>query len=656
MERAGYESLYGIEKEENIQKIIRDEIKSIQTDRKKQLPDYMTRDRKKATEEYYREIGDYLSSRHQKGSLRAISDLSSGSDAFFRNKQIQVEELVATFARDTDLTTLQFYTSNRNYHADRFDKLKIFQFYEENVHRLRRQIESQMREDLTAIRQHVEETMKNIAAVSSTIFGEYLNIYQRKVNAELLKVLNDERHNVYDPETKSLIEKVVRKESNDYLRYKTFFPDFIKTVEFLNTNLELKKKFIQQNFKFNTFDHVTVSSYLEMLNKNLDNLADFSAEAMKSYKLNQINKASESKYLGSLRIKDPADLSHMGASVMSLPGDGDFMSDRGDTKRTFNGSLIELPPDEVPLFEMGETTKLAEPYWKLNQIIVTKTIETSHSSTDTINDFFLIDKDRYAVSCSNDRSIRITNLISGDNRLAIPFTHKDSSRCLLFHTKGVIVSGGKDGEIKLFDPTIGQSKGILVGHKDTVWKMVEMPGEALVSCSEDHSLKFWNLDLMNCYKTIISPQNKPIRSLVRWTESRLFFAGTRAWLYNVNRDDIEKTFSGHSGQIMSMAVDQKFNRLITGADDDTIRFWGIDSCQLLKVIACSETRCMEIWQQEYLITGHASFEVKFWDLGLTRLICQKRTKVFVDSLHIGADGKIIYPEYNQLVILKNPGV
>lgn len=177
--------------------------------------------------------------------------------------------------------------------------------------------------------------------------------------------------------------------------------------------------------------------------------------------------------------------------------------------------MIDLPPDNQPMFDMGDSTKLAEPYWKLNQIIVTKSIETSHSSNEVINDFFLIDKDRYAVTCSNDRSIRITNMISGDNRLAIPYAHKDCSRCLLYMAKGIIVSGGKDGEIKLFDPTIGQSKGVLVGHKDTVWKMIEMPGEALVSCSEDNSIKFWNTDLMNCYKTIVSPQNKPIRCLVR---------------------------------------------------------------------------------------------------------------------------------------------
>lgn len=650
MDKAGYRSVYGLG-DSAVTHVIAEEIKSIQADRKKPLPDYMMRDRKKGADDYYREIQDYLRNRPPDASLRSVSDLSNGTSTFFRNKQATVEDIVAKFSADTDLTTLQFYTSNRNYHNDRLDKLKIFQFYEENVHRLRRNLEKQMVEDVNEIRKYLEESLRNITVLTTTIFTEYFNIYQRKLNSELLKVLNDEKHNVYDPDTKIMIEKVVRRESNDYLKYKTFFPDLIKLVDFTNLNQDLKKKFIQQNFKFNTFDHVTVSAYLELLNKNLENLADFSPQMMKQYQLNQVNKAQESQYLSSSLLKD-----FTNKSLRDFSPRGEFQLSTNRTRQTFSGSMLEMPPDEEPMFEMGEATKLAEPYWAVNQIIVTKTIPTSHSDTETINDFLTIDKDRYSITCSNDKSIRITNLISGDNRLAIPFTHKDGSRCLFFHSKGIIVSGGKDGEIKLFDPTIGQSKGLLVGHKDTVWKMVEMPGEALVSCSEDHSIKFWNIDLLNCYKTIVSPQNKPIRSMLRLNESKLIFAGTRAWLYNVNRDDIEKTFSGHTGQIRSMAVDSKFNRLITGADDDTIRFWSIESCQMLKVIPCVEPRSMEIYQNQYLITGNADFTIKFWDLGLTRLICMKKTKIHVDTVKIASDGRIMYPEYNEIVILKNPGV
>ena len=636
-------------KHELVQKVIMDEIKSIQGERKRPKPDYVYPEKRKSADEYYREVEDYLDGKDRR-EFRTIKDLSFGTDVFFKSKQVINEQLLVDFLNDCDLTTVQFFTNNRNYHNDRLDKLKIFRFYEENIHKLRRKFDKMMVDDMNYMKSYLEEAIKNVVTSTQSIFNEYLNIYQRRINAEYLKVLNDEKYNVYDNETKFILERIARKESNDFLKYKPFFPDFIKLIDFVNKNVELKKRFMQQNFKFNTLDEVSLSDYLDLMNKNVEEFVHFSKEMMDEYKLKEIDKASHSQYIKNLKANKGGMMDSLDKSV--------YFADeaRAEKEKKFGQSILALPADDETIFEIGDTTKLAEPYWKINQLILQKFIETTHSTTETINDFLLTDKDRYAISCSNDRSIRITNLITGDNRLAIPYTHKEGSKSVLMLNKGLLASGGHDGEIKLFDPNVGQSAGILMGHANTIWKMVEMAGEALVTCSEDHTVKFWNLELMNCYKTLVSPQNKPIRTVMKFNETKIMFASTRIWLYNIHRDDIEKTFTGHTGYIKALAYDKKYNRLISGSEDDTLRFWSMDSCQLLKVFNCNETRCMEIWQDEYLVTGHSSFEIKFWDLGLTRLICKKRTRVFVDSIHITTDGRIVYPEYNQLVILKNPAI
>lgn len=663
---------------ESVAKIIMDEIKSIHTDRKKPLPSYMMEERKKTTDQTYKEVEEYLKEKQKtNASFRMFSEFVSGCDVFFRNKQVMNEQVFQDFFQDLDLSNIQFYTHTRNYQDDRFDKLKVMKFYEDNVHKLRRTLETSMRDDLIKMKDYLTKKLDNVVAQTTTIFNEYLNIYQRKLNAEILKIVNDDKHNVYDFETRSYLEKVVRRESNDYLKYKHFFPDFIKLIDFLNMNQELKNQFIKKNFKFNTFDHVPLSSYLELLNKNIDHLVDFKDDAMKQFKINEVKKASSSQYLGRMSGKNTSNLAKdppksvlaqstrfqssnvdnpallSSSKIIGSPGGCEEL---GPNPTYYENSLKELPAENEPMFDLGETTKLAEPYWKLNQIVVNKTLETSHSCKDTISDFYFMDKERYAVTFSGDKSIRVTNLITGDNRLAIPYVHREGISALFVMAKGVVISGSMEGEIKMFDPSIGQSKGIMVGHKDRIWKFLEMPGESLVSCSEDHCIKFWNTDLRNSFKTVISPQNKAIRCMLRFTESKFFFSSHRIWLYNVNRDEIEKTFAGHNGFVRSMVYDKKANRLITGGEDDTLRFWSVESCAMLKVIAVAETRCMEIWMDEYLITGHSSFEVKFWDLGLTRLICEKKTKIFVDQIRIAAGGKIIYPEYNNLVVLKNPGV
>ena len=185
-----------------------------------------------------------------------------------------------------------------------------------------------MRDDLNILKDHLTETIKNMVAVTSTIFTEYLNVFQRKLTADYLKLLNDETYNVYDMDARRTLELVARRESDDFLKYKGFFMDFSKLTDFTNNNVELKKKFIQQNFKFNIADHITVSSYMDLLNKNIDSLADFSSEVMQKYKMNEINKASSSKYLQAISNKEMPRSAYMGTVATSLnslrPGAGEL--------------------------------------------------------------------------------------------------------------------------------------------------------------------------------------------------------------------------------------------------------------------------------------------------------------------------------------------
>lgn len=102
-----------------------------------------------------------------------------------------------------------------------------------------------------------------------------------------------------------------------------------------------------------------------------------------------------------------------------------------------------------------------------------KRIETTHSPTEIITSLLLMDKDRYAITASTDESIRITNLVTQENRLSIPKTHEGGSNCLLLTAAGLIASGGKDGSLKLFDTIIGRNKGVLLGHQGPIYSVIQ---------------------------------------------------------------------------------------------------------------------------------------------------------------------------------------
>lgn len=127
------------------------------------------------------------------------------------------------------------------------------------------------------------------------------------------------------------------------------------------------------------------------------------------------------------------------------------------------------------MFNLGEKNlsgNLDKTYWKINKLQEYKRIETTHSPTEIITSIILMENGRYAITASSDESIRITNLVTHENRLSIPKTHDGGSNCLLLTSSGAIVSGGKDGTVKVFDTIIGRNKGVLMGHKGPVYGIV----------------------------------------------------------------------------------------------------------------------------------------------------------------------------------------
>ena len=127
-------------------------------------------------------------------------------------------------------------------------------------------------------------------------------------------------------------------------------------------------------------------------------------------------------------------------------------------------------------------------------------------------------------------------------------------------------------------------------------------------------------------------------------------------------------FAGHNGYVTSMIYEKKRDYLISSGEDQTLRWWNMESTENVKIIKCPTAYVLKIYQEEFLITGHENGEIRFWDLGLKRLICLKTAKVFIRGLAVvdsnkdqtqrtdiaGGIQKIIYGEFNDLAIMQTP--
>lgn len=587
-----------------------------------------------------REAVDFLSKRKNQFGCPCDSDskclfcFKGDSDKYVKHEQVIADQILNDFQDHVDLSDPNAF-SQLEYQNDQLEKVRLLQFYEENIHKLRRSYEKLMKGGLMQMKKYIIDMIDDFTAVNSNIFTEYLNYFQRRMTAMSVKLLNNDKMNVYTKEASAYLKYQSRIQCDEFIQFKDFFPDYLGCVDFVNDVSETKKRFlkdIRKDFSYGD-PHLTVNSYQKLYKQSLDNLFNYKESLQQAIQRNEKNlQKFEHKEIVTRNVVDEKPVYNYDAQMNLL-----------------------LPHEGEPIFEMGEATTKAQPFWKVNHLIQTSSIVTNHNSSDLINDFQLIDNSRYAITCSNDKSIKITNQISGDLKVSINVAHIDSILRLKLLSSGLLASAGKDGHIKLFETQLGQCQTTLTGHTDWVWGLDEIPGECLVSCSDDKTMKFWSIDNKICYKTVISPQNRGIRCMKVISIKRLAFASYRIWIYNTLRDDIEKHFVGHTNYVRAINFNSKRNYLLSGSEDGTIRWWGYDSCENIKAISTDcAVICLDIWEDDYIISGNSDSTIRFWDLSLKRLVCKKDTKIFPTQIRVTDDQRIVYAEYNNQIILKNP--
>ena len=316
---------------------------------------------------------------------------------------------------------------------------------------------------------------------------------------------------------------------------------------------------------------------------------------------------------------------------------------------------LTQPSDDENIFEFGESSRMAAPWWKINKLQEHARIDTSHNNSDLINDMLICDQGNIAITCSNDKSIKITNLKNSKESLSINLAHLDAVLRIKLQQNNTIASAGKDGLIKIWNIRNGTNITTIQGHNQWIWGLDEIPGEALVSISDDHTMKFWSINDRLCYKTIRSPQGKSIRCLKVQSNTQLVFASFRIWVYSTQRDEIEKHFVGHSNYVRSVVYIKSRNYLISGGEDFSQRFWNWDTCNNFKSINVHcQLLTLDLWEDQFIVGGTADCKIHFFDLGLSRLVTSYKCKIFPTQIKTLPDSSIVYTEYNSIVVLKNP--
>lgn len=133
-------------------------------------------------------------------------------------------------------------------------------------------------------------------------------------------------------------------------------------------------------------------------------------------------------------------------------------------------------------------------YWQPNF----NNVKSIQAHADPVRDIAFAPNDSKFVTAADDATLKIFDFAGGVEESVLT-GHQWDAKCVDWHpTKGLLVSGSKDHNIKLWDPRTGRCLTTLHGHKNTVSKTLFEPsnGVLLASCARDQTARVFDIRMM----------------------------------------------------------------------------------------------------------------------------------------------------------------
>jgi len=272
-------------------------------------------------------------------------------------------------------------------------------------------------------------------------------------------------------------------------------------------------------------------------------------------------------------------------------------------------------------------------------------------------------------------------------QLVIQNGHTSDVYSVAFSPNGkTIASASVDGTIKLWDTATGQLLRTLQGHTSNVNSIAFSPdGKTIVSASSDATIKIWDIATGDVLRSIdaqgpvdavaFSPDGKSIAtgSSHNPQHSVTFVGGApeadtvppppdtgyAVKLWDTATGNLLRTFTGHTGDVRSVAFSPDGTTIASGSDDNTIRLWNTATGQLLHTLTGHTASVDSVAfspDGKTIVSGSDDNSLKLWDPSqgtLLRTLTGHTSDVY--SVAFSPDGKTIASgSADQTIDLWNP--
>jgi WD40 repeat protein len=184
----------------------------------------------------------------------------------------------------------------------------------------------------------------------------------------------------------------------------------------------------------------------------------------------------------------------------------------------------------------------------------------------------------------------------------------------------LLVSGGWNNQILLWDLKTGKQLDTLTAHEDIVRDIAVNPdGKSFASASDDGTIYIWNLKGRMVSNTL-SPRGGSIYAIAYSPDGQTLASGSedgRIRLWNARTGALEQTLEGHRDRVRALAYTPDGQTLVSGSGDATIKLWDVATGEVRQTLT-GHTRLVRAIaitpDGKTLVSGSWDETIKIWDL------------------------------------------
>ncbi|EON64387.1 hypothetical protein W97_03618 [Coniosporium apollinis CBS 100218] len=221
------------------------------------------------------------------------------------------------------------------------------------------------------------------------------------------------------------------------------------------------------------------------------------------------------------------------------------------------------------------------------------------------------------ISGGCDRDVRVWNMKTGKSVHTLR-GHTSTVRCLKMSDKYTAISGSRDTTLRIWDILRGICKHVLVGHQASV-RCLEIHGDRIVSGSYDTTARIWSISEGKCLRTLTGHFSQIYAVAFDGRRVATGSLDTSVRIWDPNDGRCLAILQGHTSLVGQLQM--RHDILVTGGSDGSVRVWSLTEYQPIHRLAAHDNSVTSLqFDDARIVSGGSDGRVKVWDLKKGNLI------------------------------------